>query len=74
MARSVCKGDPRTIDSRRADAVGALACGESALSCQCDAPCLSGAAEHREAYVVIRIIQSGLTIQALPVKERRTIH
>ena len=38
MARSVCKGDPRTIDSRRADAVGALACGESALSCQCDAP------------------------------------
>jgi Domain of unknown function (DUF222) len=38
MARSVCANDPRTIDNRRADALGALARGEASLTCQCDEP------------------------------------
>lgn len=38
MARSVCTRDPRTADNRRADALGALARGDTALACQCDDP------------------------------------
>src|SRR5699024_10889385 len=40
MARAVCDGDPRTIAQRRADALGALAAGNTTLACACpDAAC-----------------------------------
>ncbi len=35
LAHTVCGNDPRTIDQRRADAVGALAAGHSTLACAC---------------------------------------
>jgi hypothetical protein len=35
LAQTVCGNDPRTIDQRRADALGALAAGHSALACAC---------------------------------------
>ena len=35
MARAVCDGDPRTLDQRRADALGALAAGADRLACAC---------------------------------------
>ncbi|MGY4709030.1 DUF222 domain-containing protein [Mycolicibacterium sp. CBM1] len=35
MATSVCEADPRTIDERRADALGALATGAERLACRC---------------------------------------
>jgi hypothetical protein len=38
MAHSVCDADPRTLDQRRADALGALAAGRTSLSCACDTP------------------------------------
>lgn len=37
MARSVCDGDPRDVDQRRADALGALADGAISLACECGA-------------------------------------
>jgi hypothetical protein len=40
MARAVCEADPRTLDQRRADALGALAHGGDRLVCGCgDAEC-----------------------------------
>jgi len=35
MARAVCDADPRTLDQRRADALGAFGHGAERLSCQC---------------------------------------
>jgi hypothetical protein len=38
MARAVCEADPRTLEQRRADALGALAHGGDRLGCLCDNP------------------------------------
>jgi hypothetical protein len=38
MAHAVCDNDPRTVDQRRADALGALAAGADRLPCQCGSP------------------------------------
>ncbi len=35
MARAVCDGDPRTMDQRRADALGAIGHSADHLACQC---------------------------------------
>jgi len=35
MARAVCEKDPRTVEQRRADALGALAHGGDRLACEC---------------------------------------
>jgi Domain of unknown function (DUF222) len=35
LAHTVCDNDPRTIDQRRADALGALAAGHTGLACAC---------------------------------------
>jgi Domain of unknown function (DUF222) len=36
LARTVCDDDPRTIEQRRADALGALAAGHDRLTCGCE--------------------------------------
>ncbi len=38
MAAAVCEHDPRTLDQRRADALGALGHGADRLACGCDDP------------------------------------
>jgi hypothetical protein len=38
LARSVCDDDPRTVDQKRADAMGALAAGRTTLACACGQP------------------------------------
>jgi hypothetical protein len=38
LACGVCENDPRTIDQRRADAMGALAAGADRLACACGGP------------------------------------
>jgi Domain of unknown function (DUF222) len=35
LAHSICDNDPRTVDQRRADALGALAAGHAVLACAC---------------------------------------
>src|SRR6185312_8239870 len=35
MVSSVCEDDPRTMDQRRADSLGAIAAGSLVLSCRC---------------------------------------
>lgn len=38
LAATVCEHDPRTVEQRRADAVGPLAAGADRLGCQCGRP------------------------------------
>jgi hypothetical protein len=38
LAATVCAGDPRSRDQRRADALGALAAGAERLGCRCGSP------------------------------------
>ena len=55
MARGVCGGDPRTLEQRRADALGALAHGGDRLACQCGGPgCAAAAAA--PSTVVINVV------------------
>jgi hypothetical protein len=55
MARAVCEGDPRTLEQRRADALGALAHGGERLSCRCGAPDCE-AADAAPSTVVVNVI------------------
>jgi Domain of unknown function (DUF222) len=55
MARAVCDGDPRTLEQRRADALGALAHGGDRLSCLCGDPECAAAGAAPSA-VVINVI------------------
>jgi hypothetical protein len=52
MARSVCEADPRTLEQRRADALGALAHGGDRLACLCGGPDCAGADTAPSAVVV----------------------
>ena len=52
MARAVCRADPRTLEQRRADALGALAHGGDRLACQCADPACAAAAAAPSAVVV----------------------
>ena len=52
MARSVCQGDPRTLEQRRADALGALAHGGERLRCECGSAGCAAAAVVPSAVVV----------------------
>ena len=55
MARAVCDGDPRTLDQRRSDALGAIGHGADRLSCQCGNPgCPAGDAQ--PGTVVVHVI------------------
>ncbi|UNB55703.1 HNH endonuclease signature motif containing protein [Mycolicibacterium sp. YH-1] len=52
LADTVCGRDPRTLDQRRADALGALATGADRLTCLCDDPDCAAAAPVRSSAVV----------------------
>jgi hypothetical protein len=55
MARAVCDDDPRTLEQRRADALGALAQGADRLRCECgDTDC--AAAQAVASAVVVNVI------------------
>lgn len=52
MAGAVCVDDPRTMEQRRADALGALGHGADWLSCGCDNPDCAAAAKQPSAVTV----------------------
>ena len=57
LANSVCAADPRTVDQRRADALGALAAGHTRLGCACgqdDCPAADGG--EQPAAVLIHLL------------------
>jgi Domain of unknown function (DUF222) len=62
LAATVCSADPRTNKQRRADALGALAAGLSALRCQCGSPDCAAAQRRAGTGVVIHVLAEQTTI------------
>ncbi len=52
MARTVCDADPRTLEQRRSDALGALGAGADRLACACAVPDCPAAARTPSAVIV----------------------
>ena len=55
VARTVCEGDPRTLDQRRAAALGALAHSADRLACTCDNPDCD-AKDKQPSTVIVHVI------------------
>ncbi|MCV7409317.1 hypothetical protein AWC05_09765 [Mycobacterium florentinum] len=63
LAKTVCADDPRTIEQRRADALGALAAGQDRLPCGCvRADCPAGSAPRQHNSVVIHVVADRATV------------
>lgn len=62
MAKAVCDGDPRTLDQRRADALGALAGGADRLACACGEP-ECPAADVPPGGVVMHVVADADTVE-----------
>ena len=62
VADSVCPGDPRTRDQRRADALLELAGAAPALPCRCEQPDCPSAGNSRPGPVVIHVIAEAATL------------
>jgi hypothetical protein len=56
MAGGVCEDDPRTVDQRRADAMGALAGGADRLTCLCGSPQCPAAQNAAPGATVVHVI------------------
>jgi hypothetical protein len=56
MARGVCENDPRTLEQRRADALGALAHGGDRLACACDDPECTATENAAPSATVVHVI------------------
>jgi Domain of unknown function (DUF222) len=55
MARAICANDPRTLDQRRSDALGAIGHGADRLTCCCGSPDCE-AADAQPSTVVVHVI------------------
>jgi hypothetical protein len=65
LAHSVCDQDPRTVDQRRADALGALAAGLGALPCACARDhCPAGEDDERTPRVVVHVVTTEESLAA----------
>jgi Domain of unknown function (DUF222)/HNH endonuclease len=62
LAATVCVGDPRTRNQRRADALGALAVGADRLSCRCGQRDCAAAASPAPSPVVVHVIANEATL------------
>ena len=68
MAATVCDQDPRTLDQRRADALGALGHGADRLACACDNPDCDAAATPASAVVVHVIAHEDALTEDTPAR------
>ncbi len=68
MIYSVCEEDPRTLDQRRADSLGAIAAGSFVLTCRCDNPTCPAAQvdDGRASSVTITVIAHPSALDATP--------
>ena len=67
MARAVCDGDPRTMDQRRSDALGAFGHRADRLSCQCGSDDCDAAGVQPNAVVVNMIAEEKSLTDDTPV-------
>lgn len=63
MARTVCDEDPRDPEQRRADALGALAAGQSALACACGSAECAAAESDSPPPIVVHVVTEGATLE-----------
>src|ERR1700722_12702281 len=63
LASTVCAGDPRTRNQRRADAMGALAAGADPLACRCARPDCPAGATPPPVPVVIHVIAEAASLE-----------
>ncbi|TQR84655.1 DUF222 domain-containing protein [Mycobacterium hodleri] len=66
LARTVCPADPRTLDQRRADAIGTLAHGNDRLACLCETSDCPAAQNTPSTGVVVYVIASADTLDERP--------
>lgn len=66
MIASVCEFDPRTLDQKRADSVGAIATGSMVLACRCGRPDCAAAKvdDGRASSIVVTVIADHATLDA----------
>jgi hypothetical protein len=62
LAATVCAGDPRTRNQRRADAMGALAAGADRLACCCARPDCPAGATPAPVPVVIHVVAEAASL------------
>ncbi len=67
MARAVCDADPRTLDQRRADALGAFGHGADRLACQCGSDDCDAAGVQPNAVVLNLIAEENSLSDDTPV-------
>jgi len=70
LARTICPADPRTLDQRRADAVGALAHGADRLACLCETDDCPAGDNPPSTGVVVYVIASADTLDERPAPDR----
>jgi hypothetical protein len=63
LAKTVCDGDPRTFEQRRADAYGALAARADRLACQCGDPNCPATDKPVPGPVVIHVVAEEATLE-----------
>jgi hypothetical protein len=56
LAKTVCDGDPRSREQRRADAMGALAAGSDRLVCRCGSAACEASSRANKSNVVIHVV------------------
>ncbi|GAB7066595.1 hypothetical protein JCM12141A_08840 [Mycolicibacterium hodleri] len=66
LARTVCPADPRTLDQRRSDAMGALSHGADRLACLCETDDCPAADNPPSTGVVVYVIASQDTLDQRP--------
>ena len=67
LAHTVCDDDPRTLEQRRADAVGALAAGHTVLACACgSSQCAAAGADSPPppAAVVVHVVAEAAVLES----------
>ena len=65
LGHSVCDKDPRTVEQRRADALGALAVGATTLACACGEPDCPAADDGEAApSVVVHVVAEAAAVNA----------
>ncbi|WP_328355851.1 HNH endonuclease [Mycobacterium sp. NBC_00419] len=63
LAGTVCGDDPRTVEQRRADALGALAVGMDRLACRCGNPDCPAGERPANQGVVIHVVAEQATVE-----------
>ncbi len=64
LAHTVCGSDPRTLDQRRADAVGALVAGHATLICGCGEPDCAAPQGAARPSVVMHVVAEAAALDA----------